>query len=95
MLLAIELKTTKFKPEYMGQLDFYLEALDRDVRKENENPSIGILLSKTADSEAVEYSLSRSLSPTMVADTRYLKKSLESIYESIMRGWWMKKNKIV
>jgi predicted nuclease of restriction endonuclease-like (RecB) superfamily len=66
-LVAIELKTTKFKPEYTGQLDFYLEALDRDVRKENENPSIGILLCRDADSSVVEYSLSRSLSPSLIA----------------------------
>ncbi len=66
-LVAIELKTTKFKPEYTGQLDFYLEALDRDVRKENENPSIGILLCRSADSSVVEYSLNRSLSPSLIA----------------------------
>ncbi|MDL2224054.1 PDDEXK nuclease domain-containing protein [Bacteroidales bacterium OttesenSCG-928-M06] len=66
-LVAIELKTTKFKPEHTGQLDFYLEALDRDVRKENENPSIGILLCKNADASVVEYSLSRSLSPSLIA----------------------------
>lgn len=88
-LVAIELKTTKFKPEYMGQLDFYLEALDRDVRKANENPSIGILLCKSADSEAVEYSLSRSLSPTMVAEYKQklipkevLRKHLREYYEN-------------
>ncbi|SFL12611.1 Predicted nuclease of restriction endonuclease-like (RecB) superfamily, DUF1016 family [Porphyromonadaceae bacterium KH3CP3RA] len=67
-LVAIELKTTKFKPEYIGKLDFYLEALDRDVRKENENPSIGILLCKSADSAVVEYSLSRSISPSLIAE---------------------------
>ena len=67
-LVAIELKTTKFKPEYLGQLDFYLEALDRDVKKANENPSIGILLCKDANEQVVEYALSRSLSPTMIAE---------------------------
>lgn len=67
-LVAIELKTTKFKPEYIGKLDFYLEALDRDVRKDNENPSIGILLCKSADNAVVEYSLSRSISPSLVAE---------------------------
>ena len=67
-LVAIELKTTKFKPEHTGQLDFYLEALDRDVRKENENPSIGILLCKSSDSSVVEYSLSRSISPSLIAE---------------------------
>jgi predicted nuclease of restriction endonuclease-like (RecB) superfamily len=67
-LVAIELKTTKFKPEYMGQLEFYLEALDRDVRRSNENPSIGILLCQEADRSVVEYTMSRSLSPTMISE---------------------------
>ena len=67
-LVAIELKTGKFKPEYMGQLEFYLEALDRDVRRSNENPTIGILLCQEADDSVVEYAMSRSLSPTMIAE---------------------------
>lgn len=69
-LVAFELKADKFKPEHLGQLNFYLEALDRDVKKPHENPSIGILLCKDKDIEVVEYSLSRSLSPTMVAEYR-------------------------
>jgi len=67
-LVAVELKTGTFKPEYMGQLEFYLEALDRDVRRSNENPSIGILLCQEADRSVVEYAMGRSLSPTMVAE---------------------------
>jgi predicted nuclease of restriction endonuclease-like (RecB) superfamily len=67
-LVAVELKTGRFKPEYMGQLEFYLEALDRDVRRSNENPSIGILLCQEADRSVVEYAMSRSLSPTMIAE---------------------------
>ena len=67
-LVAFELKADKFKPGHLGQLNFYLEALDRDVKKPNENPSIGILLCKDKDSEVVEYALSRSLSPTMVSE---------------------------
>jgi predicted nuclease of restriction endonuclease-like (RecB) superfamily len=67
-LVAIELKTGKFKPDYMGQLEFYLEALDRDVRRSNEKPSIGILLCQEADHSVVEYAMSRSLSPTMIAE---------------------------
>jgi hypothetical protein len=51
-------------------LNFYLEALDRDVKKENENPSIGVLLCRDKDSEVVQYAMSRSLSPTMVAEYR-------------------------
>ncbi|MFY7665216.1 PDDEXK nuclease domain-containing protein, partial [Flavobacterium sp.] len=54
-LVAFELKTDKFKPDHLGQLNFYLEALDRDVKKSNENPSIGVLLCKDKDSEVVEY----------------------------------------
>ncbi len=67
-MVAIELKIEKFKPEHLGQLNFYLEALDRDVKKEHEKPSIGILLCKDKDDTVVEYALSRSLSPTLVAD---------------------------
>jgi predicted nuclease of restriction endonuclease-like (RecB) superfamily len=67
-LVAFELKANKFKPDHLGQLNFYLEALDRDVKKANENPSIGVLLCKDKDNEVVEYALSRSLSPTMVSE---------------------------
>lgn len=67
-LVAFELKADKFKPEHLGQINFYLEALDRDVKKQNENPSIGVLLCKDKDNEVVEYALSRSLSPTMVSE---------------------------
>lgn len=67
-LVAFELKTDKFRPEHLGQLNFYLEALDRDVKKPNENPSIGILLCKDKDNDVVEYALNRSLSPTMVSE---------------------------
>lgn len=63
-LVAFELKADKFKPDHLGQLNFYLEALDCDVKKPNENPSIGVLLCKDKDSEVVEYALSRSLYPT-------------------------------
>lgn len=50
-LVAFELKAVEFQPEHLGQLNFYLEALDRDVKKKNENPSIGVLLCKGKDSE--------------------------------------------
>nr|WP_233588615.1 PDDEXK nuclease domain-containing protein [Flavobacterium sp. LS1P28] len=86
-LVAFELKSDKFKPEHLGQLNFYLEAMDRDVRKQNENPSIGILLCKDQDHAVVEYALSRSLSPTMVAeykiqlpDKHLLKQKLSQIF---------------
>ena len=66
-LVAIELKTTEFDPRDLGQLEFYLEALDQTERRSNENPSIGILMCKDANSEVVRYALNRSMSPTMVS----------------------------
>jgi RecB family endonuclease NucS len=90
-LVAFELKADKFKPEHLGQLNFYLEALDRDVKKPNENPSIGILLCKDKDKEVVEYALSRSLSPTMVSeyktqlpDRQVLQQKLHELFENKM-----------
>jgi len=87
-LVAFELKADKFKPEHIGQLNFYLEALDRDVKKQHENPSIGILLCKDKDDEVVEYALSRSLSPTLVAeyqiqlpDKKILQQKLHELFE--------------
>lgn len=83
-LVAIELKAVDFQPEFVGKMDMYLEALDRDVKRNNENPSIGIILCPSADRSVVEYTLSRSLSPTMIAEyqrvlipTEVMKKSLE------------------
>lgn len=67
-LVAVELKRRKFHPSDLGQLEFYLEALDRDVKRSNENPSIGIILCPEADKTVVEYAMSRSMSPTMVAE---------------------------
>ena len=88
-LVAFELKTDKFKPEHLGQLNFYLEALDRDIKKVNENPSIGILLCKDKDSEVVEYALSRSLSPTMISnyrtqlpDKKILQRKLHELFDN-------------
>jgi predicted nuclease of restriction endonuclease-like (RecB) superfamily len=66
-LVAIELKVDRFEPEHLGKLNFYLEALDRDVKKPHENPAIGLLLCASKDSEVVEYALSRTLSPALVA----------------------------
>ncbi len=67
-LVAFELKVEEFEPGHLGQLQFYLEALDRDVRKPHENPTIGVLLCATKDREVVEYALSRTLSPALVAE---------------------------
>ena len=67
-LVAIELKVGRFEPEYLGKLSFYLEALDRDVKKAHEKPSIGVLLCANKDDEVVEYALSRSTSPALIAE---------------------------
>ena len=66
-LVAIELKVGRFEPEYLGKLGFYLEALDRDVKKPHEQPALGVLLCASKDEEVVEYALSRSLSPALIA----------------------------
>ena len=87
-LVAIDLKIDDFKPEYLGKMEFYLEALDRDEKKPHENPSVGLILCKSADSDVVEYALSRSMSSTMVAEYRtklidkeVLRRKLDQIYE--------------
>jgi predicted nuclease of restriction endonuclease-like (RecB) superfamily len=87
-LCAIELKVGPFEPEHLGKLEFYLEALDRNVRKAHEGPSIGILLCASKDNEVVEYALSRSLSPTLIAqyqthlpEKRLLRAKLHEFYE--------------
>jgi len=67
-LVAIELKVEEFQPGHLGQLEFYLEALDRDVKKPNERPSVGVLLCATKNAEVVEYALSRAVSPAVVAE---------------------------
>jgi predicted nuclease of restriction endonuclease-like (RecB) superfamily len=66
-LVAIELKVGRFEPEYLGKLGFYVEALDRDVKKAHENPAIGVLLCASKDDEVVEYALSRTASPALIA----------------------------
>ncbi len=87
-LVAFELKIDDFKPAYLGQLEFYLEALGRDHRKAHEAPSIGVLLCKNRDHDVVEYALSRSLSPTLMAqyqtrlpDKALLQAKLDEFYE--------------
>ena len=67
-LVLFELKIEEFQPEFLGKLNFYLEALDRDVKRSTETPSIGILLCKGKDTEVVEYAMARNTSPAMIAD---------------------------
>lgn len=85
-LVAFELKIGKFKPEYISKMDFYLEALDRQKKKENENPSVGMILCASKDDEVVEYAISRTMSPMMVAeyqlqlpDKKILQKKLQEL----------------
>ncbi|MBI3510203.1 MAG: DUF1016 family protein [Bacteroidetes bacterium] len=87
-LVAFELKIDEFKPEYLGKMNFYLEALDREAKKKHENPSVGVLLCKQKDNEVVEYALSRSLSPTLISkyktkliDKKLLKKKLHELFQ--------------
>lgn len=89
-LVAFELKIDKFKPEYLGQLEFYLEVLDRNIKKNHENPSIGVLLCRDKDDEVVEYALSRSLSPTVVSEyetklipKELLKRKIKEFYNTL------------
>jgi hypothetical protein len=67
-LVAIELKVGRFEPEYLGKLNFYLEALDQTERKPHESPAIGVLLCASKNDEVVEYALNRSLSPALIAE---------------------------
>ena len=67
-LVAFELKIGKFKPEYISKMDFYLEALDRQKKKEHENPSVGLILCASKNDEVVEYAMSRSMSPMLVSE---------------------------
>ena len=83
-LVAIELKVKKFHPQFLGQLEFYLEALDRDVKKPNENPSVGLILCAGKDDTVVEYALSRSMSPALVADYQ-LKLPEKALLENKLR----------
>jgi len=87
-LIAFELKITRFEPEHLGKMAFYLEALDRDVKKPHERPSIGVLLCATKDDEVVEYALSRSVSPALIAeyqtrlpDKKLLQRKLHEFYQ--------------
>lgn len=66
-LVAIELKIGDFKPEYVGQLQFYLTALDKQVKLEDENPPIGIIICKNKNRTIVEYALNDTEKPIGVA----------------------------
>jgi predicted nuclease of restriction endonuclease-like (RecB) superfamily len=87
-LVAFDLKIDEFQPEHLGKMEFYLESLDRDVKKPHERPSIGVLLCATKDHEVVEYALSRAMSPALVAeyqtrlpDKKLLQAKLHEFYQ--------------
>ena len=84
-LVAFELKAREFRPADMGQLEFYLEALDRDVKRADENPTIGVLLCKSADHATVEYALSRTMSPALVAEYKRVMIPREVLQETFDR----------
>ena len=67
-LVAFELKLGEYKAEYLGKMNLYLEALDRDAKKENENPSVGIILCSSKDKDVVEYSISKNMSQTLISE---------------------------
>ena len=89
-LVAFELKIDKFRPEFISKMDFYLEALDRQERKDNENPSVGVILCASKDEQVVEYAMSRTMSPTMVSqytlkliDKKLLEEKLKEINDIV------------
>lgn len=65
---VVELKTTDFKPEYAGKLNFYLAAVDRQLKHSSDNPSIGMIICRTKNDLKVEYSLERSTMPMGVSE---------------------------
>ena len=86
--IVVELKTVKFKPEFAGQLNFYVSAMDGEVKEPSDNPTLGILICKSKNDTVVEYSLQRVDSPIGVSEyqlTQVLpdefKSSLPSIEE--------------
>lgn len=82
-LVAFELKTGKFKPEYLGKMNFYLSALDDLVKQASENPSIGIILCKEKNNKTVEYSF-RDFTKVMGVATYQTSNELPKKYKEIL-----------
>ena len=87
-LVDVELKAVPFEPEFAGKMDFYLAAIDDQIKREDENPSVGIILCPEAGMCEVKYAIDRTMSPMMIAEYRRLlvpeevmKKSLEEYCE--------------
>jgi len=68
--VAIELKTEDFRPAYLGQMKFYLDALDKDVKRPEDNPSVGLVLCAGKDRAVVEYALNKNMTPALIAEYR-------------------------
>ena len=77
--VVVELKATKFKPEHIGQLNFYVSAVDAQLRSENDNPTIGLLICKDKNDVVAEYSLRNVAAPIVVSSLK--------IYESLMEEY--------
>ena len=66
--VVIELKVERFKPEHLGQLGFYITAIDRDIKSEMDNPTIGLLICKTKDSLVAKYALGATSLPIGISE---------------------------
>lgn len=85
-LIAVELKIGRFKPEYAGKMQFYLDALDEKLKLDEENPSAGLILCKSKEEEVVRIATSKALTSVKVAtyktkiiDKKLLKRKLHSL----------------
>lgn len=81
--VAIELKIGKFKPEYAGKMQFYLTALDREVKDKSDNPSIGIILCKEKNKLVAEYALDGMTAPLGIADYKLKRSIPDSLKQSL------------
>jgi RecB family endonuclease NucS len=81
--VVIELKADKFKPEHLGQLGFYLTAVDRQVKAEQDNPSIGLLLCKSKNKVVAEYALGDKTQPMGIAEYKLLESLPEPLQTSL------------
>ena len=81
--VVIELKAGKFKPEHLGQLGFYLTAVDRQVKSEQDNPSIGLLLCKSKNKVVAEYALGDKSQPMGIAEYKLLESLPEPLQTNL------------
>ena len=82
-LVAVELKREDFKPDHIGQMQFYLAALDNDIKKKNENPSVGLILCSSKNNMIVEYALQKSLAPSLVAAYEFVLPKKELLQQKL------------